>query len=77
MDILRQQHLRLDPVLQFVADVGQVSNRINSEDYRLMTTELASVPVEVIGEEIADLGECANEIKAAINLMFWVFEKGI
>ncbi|MFJ5390862.1 type II toxin-antitoxin system toxin CcdB [Pectobacterium sp. CHL-2024] len=45
--------------------------RIDGEDYRLMTTELSSVPVEVIGEEIADLGEYADEIKDAINLMFW------
>lgn len=44
---------------------------IDGEDYRLMTTELSSVPVEVIGEEIADLGEYADEIKDAINLMFW------
>ncbi|WP_080516287.1 MULTISPECIES: CcdB family protein [Pectobacterium] len=48
-----------------------VIRRINNEDYRLMTTELSNVPVEVIGEEIADLGECANEIKDATNLMFW------
>ncbi|MFJ5409120.1 type II toxin-antitoxin system toxin CcdB [Pectobacterium punjabense] len=45
--------------------------RIDGEDYRLMTTELSSVSVEVIGEEIADLGEYADEIKDAINLMFW------
>ncbi|MBJ7222520.1 MULTISPECIES: type II toxin-antitoxin system toxin CcdB [unclassified Brenneria] len=45
--------------------------RIDDEDYRLMTTELSSVPVEVIGEVIADLGDCADEIKDAINLMFW------
>ncbi|MCU1802597.1 type II toxin-antitoxin system toxin CcdB [Pectobacterium parvum] len=45
--------------------------RIDAEDYRLMTTELSSVPVEVIGEAIADLGEYADEIKDAINLMFW------
>ncbi|MCW2486454.1 type II toxin-antitoxin system toxin CcdB [Candidatus Symbiopectobacterium sp. NZEC127] len=45
--------------------------RIDGEDYRLMTTELSSVPVEVMGEEIADLGEYADEIKDAINLMFW------
>ncbi|PPE60804.1 CcdB family protein [Pectobacterium brasiliense] len=38
--------------------------RIDGEDYRLMTTELSSVPVEVIGEY-------ADEIKDAINLMFW------
>ncbi|GKW16189.1 hypothetical protein PEC301937_21380 [Pectobacterium carotovorum subsp. carotovorum] len=36
-----------------------------------MTTELSSVPVEVIGEEIADLADYADEIKDAINLMFW------
>ncbi|ACS86814.1 MULTISPECIES: type II toxin-antitoxin system toxin CcdB [Pectobacteriaceae] len=45
--------------------------RIDGEDYRLMTTELSSVPVEVIGEVIADLGGYADEIKDAINLMFW------
>ncbi|MFP9527776.1 type II toxin-antitoxin system toxin CcdB [Pectobacterium brasiliense] len=45
--------------------------RIDGEDYRLMTTELSSVPVEVIGEVIADLGDCADEIKNALNLMFW------
>lgn len=45
--------------------------RINGEDYRLMTTELSSVSVEVIGETIADLGDYADEIKDAINLMFW------
>ncbi|QDX31404.1 type II toxin-antitoxin system toxin CcdB [Dickeya poaceiphila] len=45
--------------------------RIDSEDYRLMTTELSSVPAEVIGEAIADLGDYADEIKDAINLMFW------
>lgn len=46
-------------------------SHINGEDYRLMTTEISSVPVEVIGEVIADLGEYADEIKDAINLMFW------
>ncbi|AUH01928.1 plasmid maintenance protein CcdB [Prodigiosinella confusarubida] len=45
--------------------------RIDSEDYRLMTTELSNVPVEVIGEVIADLSKCSDEIKDAINLMFW------
>ena len=45
--------------------------RIDGEDYRLMTTELSSVPVEVIGEAIADLGDYGDEIKDAINLMFW------
>ncbi|MDG0799249.1 type II toxin-antitoxin system toxin CcdB [Pectobacterium colocasium] len=45
--------------------------RIDGEDYRMMTTELSSVPVEVIGGEIADLGDYSDEIKDAINLMFW------
>ncbi|NPE55555.1 type II toxin-antitoxin system toxin CcdB [Dickeya dadantii] len=45
--------------------------RIDGENYRLMTTELSSVPVEVIGETIADLGDYADELKDAINLMFW------
>ncbi|XYQ57095.1 CcdB family protein [Pectobacterium carotovorum] len=43
---------------------------INGEDYRLMTIELSSVPVEVMGETIADLGKYADKIRDAINLMF-------
>ncbi|MFP1765373.1 type II toxin-antitoxin system toxin CcdB [Lonsdalea quercina] len=45
--------------------------RIDGEDYRLMTTEVSNVPVEVLGQVIADLGDYADEIKDAINLMFW------
>jgi toxin CcdB len=45
--------------------------RINGKNYRLMTTELSSVSVEVIGEIIVDISHCADEIKNAINLMFW------
>nr|WP_174868958.1 hypothetical protein [Pectobacterium polaris] len=33
--------------------------------------ELSSIPVEAIGEEIADLGEYADEIKDDSNLVFW------
>ncbi|KML72336.1 plasmid maintenance protein CcdB [Pectobacterium carotovorum subsp. carotovorum ICMP 5702] len=50
--------------------------RINGEDYRLMTTELSSVSVEVIGKAIADLGDYSDEIKGAINLMFWGIWEG-
>lgn len=35
-----------------------------------MTTNMASVPAEVIGEEMADLSHLENNIKNAINLMF-------
>ncbi|MEQ9844852.1 type II toxin-antitoxin system toxin CcdB [Pectobacterium brasiliense] len=45
--------------------------RIDGEDYRLMTTELSSVPVEVIGGEIVGLAEYGDEIKDAINFMLW------
>lgn len=45
--------------------------RIAGVSYRLMTTELSSVSVEVIGGVTADLGDYADEIKDAINLMFW------
>jgi len=41
------------------------------ERYRLMTTDMASVSVTVIGENVADLSESENDIKNAINLMFW------
>ncbi|WP_253272459.1 CcdB family protein [Pectobacterium brasiliense] len=37
--------------------------RINGEHYRLMITELSSVPVEVIGEEITDLDDSTNELE--------------
>ncbi|GKW36358.1 toxin CcdB [Pectobacterium carotovorum subsp. carotovorum] len=49
---------------------------IDGEDYRLMTTELSSVPVEVIGEAIADLGESADEIKDDSNIVFWGILEG-
>lgn len=38
--------------------------------YRVMTTDMASVPTSVIGEEIADLRASGNDIQQAINLMF-------
>lgn len=44
---------------------------IGDENYRLMTTDMARVPVSVIGEEVADLSHYENDIKNAINLMFW------
>ncbi len=44
---------------------------IGDESWRMMTTDMASVPVSVIGEEVADLSHRENDIKNAINLMFW------
>ena len=44
---------------------------VGDELCRLMTTEMASVPASVTGEEVADLRAQENEIKNAINLMFW------
>ncbi|EBW6041025.1 type II toxin-antitoxin system toxin CcdB, partial [Salmonella enterica subsp. enterica serovar Oranienburg] len=43
---------------------------IGDEPYRLLTTDMTSVPATVIGEEVADLSLRANDIKNAINLMF-------
>ncbi|EHX7012660.1 type II toxin-antitoxin system toxin CcdB [Salmonella enterica subsp. enterica serovar Concord] len=43
---------------------------IGDESYRLLTTDMASVPATVIGEEVADLSLQENDIKNAINLMF-------
>nr|AQT23929.1 CcdB toxin protein [Salmonella enterica subsp. enterica serovar Enteritidis] len=40
------------------------------EPYRLLTTDMTSVPATVIGEEVADLSLRENDIKNAINLMF-------
>ncbi|EDU0501909.1 hypothetical protein GRH00_003875 [Salmonella enterica subsp. salamae] len=45
---------------------------IGDESWRLMTTDMASVPASVIGEGVADLSQRENDIKNAINLMFWV-----
>lgn len=44
---------------------------IGDKSYRLMTTDMASVTATVTGDEIADLSHQENEIKNAINLMFW------
>ncbi|WP_454771070.1 type II toxin-antitoxin system toxin CcdB [Escherichia coli] len=44
---------------------------IGDESWRMMTTDMLSVPVSVIGEEVADLSHRENDIKNAINLMFW------
>lgn len=43
---------------------------IGDEPYRLLTTEMASVPATVIGEDVADLSLQENDIRNAINLMF-------
>lgn len=42
---------------------------IGDESYRLLTTDMASVPATVIGEDVADLSLQENDIKNAINLM--------
>ena len=44
---------------------------IGDDSYRLMTTDMASVTASVTGEEVADLSHRENDIKNAINLMFW------
>lgn len=38
---------------------------------RRMVIPLASVTASVTGEEVADLSHRENDIKNAINLMFW------
>lgn len=43
---------------------------IGDEPYRLLTTDMASVPATVIGEDVADLSLQENDIRNAINLMF-------
>ncbi|WP_079954803.1 type II toxin-antitoxin system toxin CcdB [Salmonella enterica] len=43
---------------------------VGDDPYRLLTTDMASVPASVIGEEVADLSLQENDIRDAINLMF-------
>ncbi|EBD2439601.1 hypothetical protein CLB51_24415 [Salmonella enterica] len=43
---------------------------IGDESWCLMTTDMASVPASVIGDEVADLSHRVNDIKNAINLVF-------
>ncbi|MIH70280.1 type II toxin-antitoxin system toxin CcdB [Salmonella enterica subsp. enterica] len=43
---------------------------IGDESYRLITTDMASVPAAVTGEEVADLRHRGNDIQNAISLMF-------
>ena len=62
-------------------DAGALSDRVSRElfpvvrvgdaTYRVMTTDMASVTAAVTGEEVADLSDRADDIKNAINLMFW------
>ncbi|EJU5353288.1 type II toxin-antitoxin system toxin CcdB, partial [Salmonella enterica] len=60
-----------------LASARLLSDKVSRELYpvlhigRLMTTDMASVPASVIGEEVADLSHRENDIKNAINLMFW------
>ncbi|MDK3206330.1 CcdB family protein, partial [Escherichia coli] len=44
---------------------------VGDESWRMMPTDMASVPVSVIGEEAADLSHRENDKKNAINLMIW------
>lgn len=44
---------------------------IGDESYRLITTDMASVTAAVTGDAVADVSAWENEIKNAINLMFW------
>ncbi|MGS8782748.1 CcdB family protein, partial [Salmonella enterica subsp. enterica serovar Infantis] len=44
---------------------------LGDESWRLMTTDMASVPASFIGAEVAELSHRENDIKNAINLLFW------
>lgn len=50
---------------------------IGDDSYRLLTTDMASVPASVTGEEVADLRHRENDIINAINLMFWGNDEGV
>lgn len=45
--------------------------QVSGIDYRLLTTELASVNVRFFGEVLGDVSPDAEAIKNALNLMFW------
>lgn len=45
--------------------------QIEHKDYRLLTTELSSVPENAIGEKISDVAQWSSDIKDALNLLFW------
>ncbi|EBA8807858.1 type II toxin-antitoxin system toxin CcdB [Salmonella enterica] len=63
-----------------LASARQLSDKVSRELYpvvhigdesnRLITTDMASVPVAVTGEEVADLSYRGNDIQNAISLMF-------
>ena len=40
---------------------------VGDESWRMMTTDMASVPVSVIGEEVADLSHRENDIKTPLT----------
>lgn len=70
MVILASARLLSDKVSRELYPVVHVGD----ESWRMMTTDMASVPVSVIGEEVADLSHRENDIKNAINLMFWEYK---
>ncbi|KAB3085605.1 type II toxin-antitoxin system toxin CcdB [Escherichia coli] len=43
---------------------------VRDESWRMITTDMATVPVSAIGEEVTDLCYREDDIKNAINLMF-------
>lgn len=45
--------------------------QVSGIDYRLLTTELASVNTRFFGEVLGDASPDAEAIKNALNLMFW------
>lgn len=60
---LASAHLLSDKVSRELYSVVHVGDEI--------TTDMANVPLSVIGEEVADLRHRENGIKNSINLMFW------
>jgi len=44
---------------------------LNGEAYRMITTDMSRVTSAVTGDVLGDVSQFSDEIKDALNLMFW------
>ncbi|WP_392336203.1 CcdB family protein [Pantoea stewartii] len=46
---------------------------VNGSKYRVVTTDIASVPVKALGDKVGDVSQYEAAIKNAIFRLFWGF----
>jgi len=64
----------LYPAEQFSSNVNEIlfpTFFINGDAYRMKTNEMASIPDRALGDKAGSLSGHAEEIRNAINMLFW------